>query len=301
MNVIVTGGAGFIGSYLVNKLVNTYDVTVVDDLSHGEKKRVNRKADFVQSDLLHDSHDFLEGADAVFHLAANPDVRIGAHDTNIHVEQNILVTHRLLDAMRHHGVENIIFTSSSTVYGERTSPLKESDYCSPISTYGASKLACEALISSFCHTFRMKGWIFRLANIVGPHLNHGVIFDFIEKLKDNPSTLEILGDGKQEKSYLHVSDCIDAMVHGFVHSNNAFNLFNIGSQDSITVDEIAQIVSKTMDVHPRFSYTGGDRGWLGDVPKFRLDITKIKNLGWNPKYGSRDAVEKTAKILAGRL
>jgi len=145
----------------------------------------------------------------------------------------------------------------------------------------------------------MKGWIFRLANILGPHLTHGVIFDFIEKLKDNPSTLEILENGKQKKLYPYVSYCVNAMIHGFIRPHNAFNIFNIGSQDSITVDEIAQIISKTMGVHPRFSYTGGDRGWLGDVPKFKLDITKIKSLGWNPKYSSRDAVEKTAKMLAG--
>jgi len=205
-----------------------------------------------------------------------------------------------LDAMRKRDVKNIVFSSSSTVYGEAPPvPLKE-DYgpLLPISVYGAAKLACEALISSFCHTFDMKGWIFRFANVVGSRSTHGVIFDFIKKLRKNPKELEILGNGKQKKSYLYISDCIDGMLFGFERSSDQINLFNLGTEGATEVNDIAKMVVEEMGLKDvKFRYTGGDRGWKGDVPRFQFNIEKIKSLGWKPKYESDEAVRKAIRDL----
>ncbi|HEC91880.1 MAG TPA: NAD-dependent epimerase/dehydratase family protein [Candidatus Atribacteria bacterium] len=302
MKILVTGGAGFIGSHLVDKLVESSDVTVIDNLSSGKEEFVNEKAVLVKEDLLNSDKicKHFKNIDIIYHLAANPDVKIGAENTRIHLEQNIIVTYNVLEAMRKNNIKKIVFTSSSTVYGSAPMPTSESyGPLKPESLYGASKLACEALISSYCHTFGMQSWIFRFANIIGERSTHGVIYDFINKLIKNPKELEILGNGKQEKSYLHVKECIDAMIFTVKNSNENVNIFNIGSEDTISVTKIANIVSEKMNLNPEFKFTGGERGWRGDIPKMLLSIDKIKSLGWRPRYNSERSVEETTKYLVG--
>ena len=305
----MTGGAGFIGSHLVDRLANEgYEkVTVYDNFSSGREDFIQHhvgkryfklvRADLLDGDVI--DRELKEGYDVVFHLAAIPDVRLGEKMPEIS-KIDILATYNLLDAMRKRDVKNIVFSSSSTVYGEAPPvPLKE-DYgpLLPISVYGAAKLACEALISSFCHTFDMKGWIFRFANVVGSRSTHGVIFDFIKKLRKNPKELEILGNGKQKKSYLYISDCIDGMLFGFERSSDQINLFNLGTEGATEVNDIAKMVVEEMGLKDvKFRYTGGDRGWKGDVPRFQFNIEKIKSLGWKPKYESDEAVRRAIRDL----
>ncbi|MCL7415983.1 MAG: NAD-dependent epimerase/dehydratase family protein [ANME-2 cluster archaeon] len=309
-HILVTGGAGFIGSHVVDNVLQQNRVTVLDNLSSGTMAYLEHHLDcpdftFIEGDLMEQDtvSDALNGVDLVFHLAANPDVRLGVEDTRVHLEQNILATYNLVEAMRTAPANEIVFTSTSTVYGiAHVLPTPE-DYgpLTPISLYGASKLACEALISSYCHTFDMKAWLYRFANIVGDRGSHGVLVDFINKLRVDPFTLEILGSGKQKKSYLDVVDCVNAMVYGVEHSNDQVNIFNIGSEDTIDVVGIADIVTGKMgysDVEYRF--TGGAHGgggWKGDVPAMLLDIDKIETLGWKPPHNSRQSIEMAVESL----
>ncbi len=300
MAVLVTGGAGFIGSHIVDRLVNNgKDVIILDNLSSGIEDYVNKNATLHVADLMRDDVvGFMGGVEEVWHIAANPDVRSGSEDPQSIYENNILATYRLLEAMRRTHVSRIIFTSTSTVYGEAEIPTPEDHPTIPISIYGASKLACEALIASYCHTFDMQAWIYRFANVIGKRSNHGVIYDFIMKLRHNPGELEILGDGEQNKSYIYISDCIDGMFHG-LKADDVVNVFNIGSEDQIKVRRIAEIVCEEMKVNPVFRFTGGRRGWKGDVPVMLLSIEKLKSLGWKPKYSSEQAVRlATRDILA---
>lgn len=304
---IVTGGAGFIGSHLVDTLITQGDsVTVIDSLSAGSRKNIVRHLDkgkvtLVVADLLDDGwQDTFEGADRVWHLAADPDVRQSALNPEGPVDNNITATFRVLEAMRRHHVTEIAFTSTSTVYGEADVLPTPEGYTplEPISVYGASKLACEALISAYCHSFSMRSWIFRFANIVGARSDHGVIPDFISKLADNPRELEILGDGNQKKSYLEVQECVDAMLYATGHAHAVVNTFNIGSEDWIDVKEIAGIVAKEMGLSGvRYYFTGGERGWVGDVPKMQLSIAKMKALGWKPRHGSQESVRMAVQAM----
>ncbi|MFA4957261.1 MAG: NAD-dependent epimerase/dehydratase family protein [Candidatus Methanoperedens sp.] len=299
--IIVTGGAGFIGSHLVDKLIaGGNEVTVIDNLSSGKMEFIEHhdqdpkfkliKLDMLELEKLKHA---IKGADMVYHLAANPDVRLGEQNTRVHLEQNIIATYNLLEAMRMNKQQKIVFTSTSTVYGEATIIPTPENYgpLIPISLYGASKLACEALITSYCHTFEMRSWIFRFANIVGERGTHGIIVDFINKLKKNPKALEILGDGQQRKSYIHVSDCIDGILFAVNNSDEMANIFNIGSTDTINSTEIGELIVKEMGLHDvKFTYTGGNRGWKGDVPKMLLSIEKLQKLGWNPSHNSKSSV-----------
>ncbi len=308
--IIVTGGAGFIGSHIVDKLLsNDNEVTVIDNLSSGrmefiEKHLKNPKFKFIKLDILdiEKLKKAIRGADTIYHLAANPDVRLGAENTKIHLEQNIIATYNLLEAMRANKQQKIVFTSTSTVYGEASIIPTPENYgpLIPISLYGASKLACEALITSYCHTFDMKSWIFRFANIVGERSTHGIIVDFINKLKNNPNSLEILGDGQQRKSYLHVSDCVDTILFAVENSNEMANIFNIGSNDTINSTEIGEIVVSEMGLKDvAFSYTGGKRGWRGDVPRMLLSIEKLQKLGWKPVHNSKSSVIAAVRSTLG--
>ncbi|MGB5101484.1 MAG: NAD-dependent epimerase/dehydratase family protein [Methanothrix sp.] len=308
-SILVTGGAGFIGSHLVETLLQENEVTVIDNFSSGKREflaphRNNPKFHLIEADLLFPGalEEALNGVDMVFHLAANPDVKLGAENTRVHLEQNVLATYSLLEAMRKCSVKKIAFTSTSTIYGEATRVPTPEDYgpLLPISLYGASKLACEAFISSYCHTFEMQSWIYRFANIVGERGTHGVLVDFIRKLRENPEELEILGSGRQKKSYLEVKDCVQAMLYCVQHSDEQINVFNIGSEDSVDVTKIADIVAGQMGLDDvRYRYTGGvdGRGWKGDVKVMQLCIEKIKNLGWTPQGGSGRAIEVAVKAL----
>jgi UDP-glucose 4-epimerase len=301
MKAIVTGGAGFIGSYVVERLLREgYEVTVIDNMSSGRKELLkDLNVTIVEEDLLSGNvTEHFEGADEVYHFAANPDVKIGNTDTTVHFEQNLVVTHRVLEASRKAGVKKFVFASSSTVYGETDAiPTPEDSRTEPISMYGASKLACESLISSYAHSFGMKAYVFRFANVIGGRSTHGVIFDFVRKLRENPGELEILGDGTQNKSYVYIDDCVDAVMTVMGKSERVFQVFNVGSEDQTDVKTLASIVSREMGISPKFRFTGGDRGWKGDVPKMMLDIGKIKALGWSPKHNSSGAVRETAKSL----
>ena len=308
-SILVTGGAGFIGSHLVERLLLDNEVTVLDNFSSGRIEFLEPYRDIpdfhlLTGDLMNPKilDNAVSGKVFISHLAANPDVKLGAEDTHVHLEQNVLATYNLLESMRKNDVRQMAFTSTSTVYGEAAQVPTPEDYgpLLPISLYGASKLSCEALISSYCHTFQMQSWIYRFANIVGERGTHGVLVDFIRKLRENPGKLEILGSGKQRKSYLEVKDCVRAMIHAVEHSTGEVNVFNIGSEDSVDVTEIADIVVGQMGLDGvEYDYTGGidGRGWRGDVKLMLLSIEKIKRLGWSPELGSARALEVAVKAL----
>lgn len=305
MKVFITGGAGFIGSHLVDVLMNEGNkVTIYDNFSSGYKQFISHhlkddnfncfEADLLDIKKLNKE---IKDHDIVFHIAANPDVRIGEQKPEI-AQNDIISTYNLLDAMRINDIKKIVFSSSSTIYGETPAiPLPENyGPLLPISIYGAAKLAAEGLISSFCHTFDMQSWIFRFANVVGERGTHGVIVDFINKLRITPNELEILGDGKQRKPYLYVKDCVEGMLFGFKKSNEQTNIFNLGCDTATEVTRIAELVAEEMGFqNVRFRYTGGKRGWKGDVPHFQFDVKKINNLGWKAKYCSDDAVRKAIR------
>ena len=307
-NTLVTGGAGFIGSHIVDRLIEDgNNVTVFDNLSSGKMEFLDHHQDnpnftFIKGDLLNtdEIQNACKDQDLIFHVAANPDVRLGASDTKVHFDQNITATYNVLEAMRINEVKKIAFTSTSTVYGEATIIPTPENYgpLVPISLYGASKLACEALITSYSHTFNMQSWIFRFANVIGNRGTHGIIVDFIEKLRNDPNNLEILGDGKQSKSYISVTECKDAIMFAIENSNDEVNIFNIGSEDTTNPTRIGEIIVEEMGLKDvGFSYTGGSRGWKGDVPKMMLSIDKLKELGWDLNTGSEDFVRETVKLL----
>ncbi len=300
--IVVTGGAGFIGSHVVDRLIESDEIIVIDNFSSGKEEYINEEAKVVKADISSENIvDHIKDAEEVWHIAANPDVRIGAENPDEIYRNNVLATYRLLEAMRRVSVSRIVFTSTSTVYGEaKVIPTPEDYPTHPISIYGASKLACEALIESYCHTFDMQAWIYRFANVIGKRSTHGVIYDFMMKLKRNPRELEILGNGEQNKSYIYISDCVDAMFAG-LKANERVNIFNIGSEDQVKVRRIAEIVCEELDLNPKFRFTGGDRGWKGDVPVMLLSIEKLKRIGWRPKYSSEEAVRMAVRDLIEEL
>jgi UDP-glucose 4-epimerase len=297
---VVTGGAGFIGSHLVDSLVaRGRDVLVIDSLCAGKKETIaghleSGRVRFLGSDLTSDGwQESFRGAGCIYHLAADPDVRQSAMTPDPTFRNNIVATYRVLEAMRVHGIPELVFTSTSTVYGNATVIPTPEEYTplEPVSVYGASKLACEALVSAYCHSFGMKAWQFRFANIIGARSGHGVITDFARKLRDNPKELEILGDGKQTKSYLEVHECVEAMHFAREHSRSTVNTFNIGSEDWIDVRSIADILVEEMHLSGvKYRFTGGAVGWVGDVPRMQLSIDRIRGLGWKPRLGSRESV-----------
>ena len=309
MFCIVTGGAGFIGSHVVDALVAAgNDVLVIDDCSAGTPENLAQhlasgQITFIRQNLLDDGwQEHLEGGDRVYHIAADPDVRQSAMTPDSQVRNNVIATYRVLEAMRAHDVPELVFTSTSTVYGEASVIPTPETYTplEPISVYGATKLACEALISSYCHSFDMRAWVYRFANIIGERSNHGVIWDFIRKLRENPRELEILGDGRQTKSYLEVGECVRAVQFGIDHSHDPVNTFNIGSEDWIDVVTIADIVAEEMDLSGvRYRFTGGARGWVGDVPKMQLSVEKLKSLDWRCGTTSQASVRTAVRAMLG--
>ena len=308
MRALVTGGAGFIGSHLIDRLISRGDeVVVLDNLSSGKIEFIQTHIDsgavvLHEGDITNfdDVHGAMEGIDCVFHLAANPDIRLGTKITDTDLKQGTIATYNIVESMRRCEVKKIVFASSSVVYGENAPmPTPENHGpCMPISLYGASKQAGEGLISSWVGTFGLQAWIFRFANIIGHRGTHGVIFDFIHKLKADPSRLEVLGNGLQEKSYMEVGDCVDGILHVMENSDENLNLFNLGSHDTASVARIAEIViEETNCKDANIEYTGGDRGWAGDIPRAMLGIDKMLSTGYDVRYNSEDAIRHTAKCL----
>lgn len=289
--VLVAGGAGFIGSHLVERLSKDKEVTVLDNLSSGNT--ISPNCNFFKVDIARDPiDDYFNGVEEVWHLVANPNIRSALTDPSIDMD-TITGMFRILEAMKKSNVKRIIYTSSSTVYGDaEITPTPESySPMLPVSLYGASKLAGEALISSYAGTFGFNAVIFRLSNIVGPRLKRGIVYDFINKLKANPSRLEILGDGSQPKTYVYVDDLMDAMFLVKSKVNEGVEIFNVGNKDTLTSKDVARIVSNSMGLNPEFNFAEGRRGWPGDVPKNFLDISRITSYGWKPKHNSEEAVK----------
>jgi len=308
MRYFVTGGAGFIGSNLVDRLVEYAPdkVTIIDNLKTGRIEFIHdlikeKKIEFIRDDIKNKDAYPKESYDVVFHLSANADVRGGIHNTYIDLEENVIGTHMLLEFMRKKDIKNLIFASSSAIYGEssvKPTPENVPDI-KPISHYGASKLAAEAFISSFCHTYNMKAWMFRFANVVGMRSTHGVIPDFVNKLKINPSKLEILGDGNQEKSYFDVFDCVNGLIDiPNIDRNIVVEAYNLANNETIKVKDLAKIVVEEMGLqNVKFEYTGGDRGWLGDVPVTILSIEKARKLNWKATITYKEAIKRTVRFL----
>jgi len=298
--VVVTGGAGFIGSHLSERLIaEGMSVVIVDDFSTGNRNWVPNEATLFDRDLLDRNalNDiFSSDVDYVFHLAASKSVN--TDHPREQFEKNTNMMYNVLEAMNRHDIDNLVYTSSSTVYGEALRPTPE-DFAplEPISVYGASKLANESLCSAYAHSVGLRVYLFRFANIVGPRLRGAVIPDFIKKLKKDNQRLQILGDGLQEKSYMYISDCLDAMLTAIESTDGTVSTFNLGTQTTTSVNRIADIVSEELGVYPHYEYTGGDRGWTGDVPKMQLSIEKISDLGWVPEYESDEAVRKATRDL----
>lgn len=319
MSVIVTGGAGFIGSHIVDRLSKlSKKIIVLDNLSSGSienfSRHINREYfSFKRADLKvfdNDWHSLFENVESVFHYAANPEVRVSVAEPKTHFEENLLSTFNVLEACRKNDVPYIVFASTSTVYGDaKIIPTPEEYYpLEPISVYGCCKLACENLLITYSKLYGIKALILRYANVVGPRSGHGVIFDFINKLKTNSRMLEILGDGTQKKSYIHVKDAVDATIHlykNFVHSRKEYEIYNVGNDDWVTVREIADIVAKEMgllNIEYHFSPATADgRGWLGDVKFMLLDISRLKSTGWLPTMDSGQAVESAVKSFLNRI
>lgn len=309
MKYVVTGGAGFIGSQLIDRLLTAgNEVIAIDNMSWGNKDFLseafsNPRFSLLEFDLL-DYEKLLSSlpkdTDMIFHLAANSDIARGGIDPTIDFQHTTTVTFNVLRAMKEHGIKKLLYTSGSGVYGDVGSTVTSESFgpLLPVSMYGATKLSAEAMISAFSNLYEIQAWILRPANIIGPRATHGVIFDFIKKLRQNSSKLAIFGDGKQSKSYLYIEDVLNAIELIISRTNERINLFNIASVDAITVTEIAQIIISKMKLHKvKIEYTGGPIGWKGDVPVVRLDTSALKKLGWTCEHSSRQAVEKTVDDL----
>lgn len=301
MKCFVAGGAGFIGSNLVLRLLKQgWGVTVYDNLSGGWKEFLapfsgHKGFKFVKADLLNrgllDRH--IKGHDAVFHFAASSDISLGIKKTGLDLKNSFLTTFNILDSMKRNKIGKLVFASSGSVYGEYAGvPFKEnSGPILPVSLYAASKAASEAYISAFCSVYGIQAWVFRLANIVGPNATHGVVFDFIKKLKYNPKKLRILGDGNQKKPYLYVGECIDGILYAFTHAKEKLNYFNLSPNDVTDVKNIAKIVINEMGFNRvRLAFTNSGGGWPGDQKRIWLNPSKINRLGWKAKLKSAQAV-----------
>ena len=305
--IIVTGCAGFIGSNLVDHLLKfNNNIIGLDNLSTGQKKFIdgalkNKNFKFIKCDLLNlkKLKKIIRKVDFVFHFAANADVRYGPNQTHKDLEQNTIVTYNVLEAMKINNVKNIVFCSTGSVYGEpRKFPTPE-NYSFPIQTsfYGASKLAGESLIQAYCEAFKFKSWIFRFVSILGNRYTHGHVYDFVKQLRKNSKKLKVLGDGNQRKSYLHVSDCVKAIIVAVSKANNKVNIFNLGTNEFITVKDSIKVICKTLNVAPKLYFSGGVRGWIGDSPFIFLNIKKIRSLGWRPKLTIKDSLKQTTLYL----
>jgi len=301
-SVVVTGGAGFIGSHVVDALLELgARVRVIDDLSTGFRQFLNPAAELCQASLLDYARvsAVFSGADLVFHLAANADVRRGLEHPRKDVEQNLLTTHNVLEAMREHGVSRIAFSSTAAVYGDASVLPTPEDAPFPLQTslYGASKVAAEGLLSAYAHGYGFRASIFRFVSMLGPRYTHGHVFDFWRQLRRDPTRLTVLGDGKQQKSYLHVADGVRAMLLGVARQQEPVGVLNIGHREWLSVTESIAIICRQLGVSPALSFTGGERGWVGDAPKILLDTTRLLALGWAPSVTLSAAIIETLQFL----
>jgi len=304
---VVTGCAGFIGSNLVDRLLaQGRQVVGIDNFSTGQRRFLEaalRHPCFrlVEGDLLDPAllNRAFKGADCVIHFAANADVRFGTEHPRKDLEQNTIATFNVLEAMRSNGIKRIGFSSTGSVYGEAAMIPTSEDAPFPVQTslYGASKVAGEALIAAYCEGFGFRAQIFRFVSILGERYTHGHVFDFYKQLREDPTHLRVLGDGKQRKSYLHVQDCIDAILLAMDRATDKVNIFNLGVDHYCEVNDSIGWICATLDVQPRIEYGGGDRGWIGDNPFIFLDTTRIRALGWQPKLNIREGVIKTVEFL----
>ena len=305
--VLVTGGAGFIGSTLVDRMLALgRRVVAYDNLSTGmieflENARASANFKFIEGDLL-DSAKLtaaMAGCDIVFHLAANADVRFGLAHPRKDLEQNTVATFNVLEAMRENRIRRIVFSSTGSVYGEAPVIPTPENFPFPVQTslYGASKLAGEGMISAYCEGFGMQAHIFRFVSIVGERYTHGHIFDFYQQLRRDATSLHILGDGTQRKSYLDVQDCIDAMLAALESSQEKVNIFNLGTDEFIEVNASVACITRHLQLSPTLTYSGGPRGWIGDNPFIYLDTRKIRSLGWTPRFPIRDGIVRTLDWL----
>lgn len=304
----VTGGAGFIGSHLVDRLIKDGNqVTVFDKLVLGKNERIKQHLNkpnfqFAQGDLLdfEDLKGAMKGHEIVWHLGANTGIRQGNMTMNLDLENCTFATYNVLEAMRQLRIGKILFSSSACVYGDTPSTPIAEDFgpLLPINLYGAGKLAGEGLISAYSHLFGIRAWMFRFANVVGARMDHGVIFDFIQKLKKNRGVLEVLGDGNQEKPFFLVEDCIDGMLCAYERGNGQCEIYNLGCESFTIIKRLAQIVVEEMGLsNVTFKYADEKRGWPGDAPIVHFNIDKMKRLGWHPKHASDEAVRIAAKRL----
>lgn len=306
MNILITGGAGFIGSYMCSRLAQKNNIVVVDDLTLGKEENIKNLYDkglkFIKDDVCNEENldnIIKENAiDTVIHLAANSDIQKGGQNPTVDFHKTFLTTYTLLECMRKNNVKTLIFASTSAIYGDKREESIHED-CGPllpISYYGGAKLASEAFISSYTYMNNMNTCIFRFPNVIGENLTHGVVYDFINKLRNDSSELTILGDGKQEKSYIYVEDLIDAMLYVFENRKPGINYYNVGAAGTTTVKRIADIVCEEMNLkNVQYKFTGGECGWKGDVPKFKYDVSKINHFGWKAKYKSDEAVRLSVK------
>jgi len=307
MRYFITGGAGFIGSNMVDRLLAMgEEVVVYDNLSTGflefiESHMNNRKFRFIQGDLM----DLklltasMEDSEFVFHFAANADVRFGLDHPKKDVEQNIVVTFHVLEAMRANNVLNIAFSSTGSIYGESKVVPTPEDAPFPMQTslYGASKLAGEGLLAAYAEGYNINVWIFRFVSILGERYTHGHVFDFYRKLLHDPNKLHVLGDGNQKKSYLYIEDCIDAILLTIKKARDKVNIFNLGTDEYSTVNQSIEWITEYLGLQPALEYAGGERGWIGDNPFIYLDTTKIRQLGWTPKLTIKDSIIRTVEFL----
>ena len=311
MKILITGGAGFIGSHLCDALLReNHNLVVVDNLILGKIENINHLLGldgfrFIKEDLLNIEplHEIFreDSFDMVFHLAANSDIQKGGKDPEVDYNLTFKTTFNVLQCMKEFEVKKLFFASTSAIYGETNENLTE-DFgpLQPVSNYGAGKLASEAFISAFSATYNIQTWITRFPNVVGERFTHGVIYDFIHKLNANPHELIVLGNGEQNKPYLYVKDLVDGMLFVCNSAHERFNVYNLGSYTRTKVKEIAQMVIEEMGLNATIKYTGGDRGWVGDVPEFKYDLSKINQLGWEAKINSNDSVRLAIQKALGK-
>ena len=314
-SALITGGAGFIGSHLAEKLVGEgIETKILDNFATGRKDNLlgcMDKQNFSLFDLdlgkLGNQEDYLENVEVVFHMAADPEVRTGYDNPKNSFEQNIVNTFNLLQRIKHSKVKKIVFASSSSVYGDAKILPTNEEYgpLCPISHYGASKLACEAIVSSFCYNYDIDGIILRPANVIGLRGRHGLIWDLVHKLKNDKNRLEVLGDGKQTKSFIHISDMIKGILQSMKKGEDGVEIFNVGSEDGVEIINVAKIVCKNMKLPNIEIFTTGGiengRGWKGDIKIAHLDISKLKNLGWQPKLSSLEAADVTSQEIIAEV